>query len=170
MSSQCEQPQGSLLCMLGLDPDKGALPPQNIGVAIQKTIKKADKHPPKNPPKNIPCNFLGCPKIFDNRFNLRRHIMLQHTNIRPFTCDVCGQRIGLYQHLLTHRSGHKGAPELPEPEGGIPSISPYLPVFRVERGKDENCLDRFLKKMELPKFVEEGLLPVPKLIGTSYTF
>eukprot|EP00357_Protocruzia_adherens_P030003 CAMPEP_0115038732 /NCGR_PEP_ID=MMETSP0216-20121206/43593_1 /TAXON_ID=223996 /ORGANISM="Protocruzia adherens, Strain Boccale" /LENGTH=150 /DNA_ID=CAMNT_0002419207 /DNA_START=127 /DNA_END=575 /DNA_ORIENTATION=+ len=52
------------------------------------------------------CNYLGCQSQFDSRFNLRRHILLVHTKIRPFKCDLCEKRFGLNQHRLEHLTTH----------------------------------------------------------------
>lgn len=110
------------------------------------------------------CRYLGCNIAFTNRFNLKRHIMLAHSNSRPFHCDVCGKRFALLQYYRDHLLLHLPFDEVDKRLGQVsPSINDKLPLFMVEHTKDEDLLHAYVNTTMLPTFVDDGLLPVPGL-------
>mmetsp|Transcript_43497 Transcript_43497/g.50048 ORF Transcript_43497/g.50048 Transcript_43497/m.50048 type:complete len:200 (+) Transcript_43497:216-815(+) len=158
------------------------------------------------------CKYLGCHVVCSNRFNLKRHVMIRHTRIEPFTCKFCSKKYPLLQQLKTHIRDH--LPEMCKKQTIVPpmyddiSITDFLPLFFVET-KEENsscsqtldfcdshdemssfetaggsCSEEseteesqtetdkmlesetaqtwpILQEFELPRFVEDGYLPVP---------
>mmetsp|Transcript_9489 Transcript_9489/g.10423 ORF Transcript_9489/g.10423 Transcript_9489/m.10423 type:complete len:255 (+) Transcript_9489:203-967(+) len=54
------------------------------------------------------CSFEGCTQAFSRRFNLKRHILLRHSNIRKYTCTLCDKKFPLKQYLVDHLQWHSG--------------------------------------------------------------
>lgn len=49
------------------------------------------------------CNYSAL-----NRQCLRNHMKVQHTDLKPFTCDVCPKAFKLKNTLLNHMVQHTG--------------------------------------------------------------
>ena len=50
------------------------------------------------------CHYKGCGKSFQTSWNLKRHINEVHLQLRPFKCDVCGDRFKRQFHLDRHKA------------------------------------------------------------------
>jgi len=133
--------------------------------AIEKIIQKKQKkcEAAQRKRRELKCNFLSCSQTFTNRFNLRRHIMLVHTQIRPFQCALCSKRFGLLQyyreHMLSHFSFEKVDEMLKDLDS---SVLDSLPIFRVEDTDSSTLIPNMVASKPLPPFVEFGRLPTPK--------
>mmetsp|Transcript_40788 Transcript_40788/g.46917 ORF Transcript_40788/g.46917 Transcript_40788/m.46917 type:complete len:178 (-) Transcript_40788:50-583(-) len=123
------------------------------------------------------CNYLGCESVFKSRFNLRRHVLLCHTNLRPFECEICGRRFGLNQHRLDHLLTHELDPHsLREMIQKRVSLRSSLPIFRVEladgketklpgkRVEPTNALEEYIAKWNGAHFLESRILALPEAI------
>eukprot|EP00357_Protocruzia_adherens_P034825 CAMPEP_0114991576 /NCGR_PEP_ID=MMETSP0216-20121206/11451_1 /TAXON_ID=223996 /ORGANISM="Protocruzia adherens, Strain Boccale" /LENGTH=141 /DNA_ID=CAMNT_0002354923 /DNA_START=574 /DNA_END=999 /DNA_ORIENTATION=- len=110
------------------------------------------------------CNYLGCQSQFDSRFNLRRHILLVHTKIRPFKCDLCEKRFGLNQHRLEHLTTHNLKEDtIQEIAEKKLTLRGSLPVFKVEHGDHEiDKLQSYIHEAKVPRYVERGVMPYPE--------
>jgi len=52
------------------------------------------------------CYYTDCPRRYNTKFNLQRHINTQHLNIRNFQCDFCEKRFPSKQNLREHNYIH----------------------------------------------------------------
>jgi len=130
----------------------------NIAMEMNEEMDCNDEEVPTK------CNYLGCDYTFPNRFNLRRHVMLKHCQLRPFACSLCEARFSLPQHLRIHYKVH--SPEetaglTPLQRGQKLTIKPYLPIFKVEYGDESDLLKNHIDRVQLPAFITQGLLPRP---------
>eukprot|EP00826_Nyctotherus_ovalis_P052857 TRINITY_DN6781_c0_g1_i4.p1 TRINITY_DN6781_c0_g1~~TRINITY_DN6781_c0_g1_i4.p1 ORF type:complete len:222 (+),score=37.90 TRINITY_DN6781_c0_g1_i4:230-895(+) len=55
--------------------------------------------------KVFPCAYPACIQVFKTKFSCKRH-QLVHTKEKPFSCEMCGRRFGLLQHLKEHSYRH----------------------------------------------------------------
>lgn len=54
------------------------------------------------------CTYPGCEYSAVNLQCLRNHIRVQHSDVKPFECDVCGKSFKLKNTLLNHQVQHTG--------------------------------------------------------------
>ena len=54
----------------------------------------------------FPCPV--CRKIFNNKYNLLRHIACCHEGLKRFSCDYCGLRLASKQTKVEHQYLHTG--------------------------------------------------------------
>ena len=48
-----------------------------------------------------------CDKVFKDTYLRRTHIMVAHTDERPFVCDECGYRSAYKAGLKSHKAIHE---------------------------------------------------------------
>ncbi|CAK8685574.1 unnamed protein product [Clavelina lepadiformis] len=70
---------------------------------------------PNKPNSNVSLlwtsNSHSCPhcgRIFNNKNNLKRHILIKHTSDKRFKCSVCGRRYAIRQSLQYHMNSVHG--------------------------------------------------------------
>eukprot|EP00184_Porphyridium_aerugineum_P005888 CAMPEP_0184706966 /NCGR_PEP_ID=MMETSP0313-20130426/37030_1 /TAXON_ID=2792 /ORGANISM="Porphyridium aerugineum, Strain SAG 1380-2" /LENGTH=765 /DNA_ID=CAMNT_0027168535 /DNA_START=62 /DNA_END=2360 /DNA_ORIENTATION=- len=51
---------------------------------------------------NAPCSCKICGKDFSRKYDLKRHVMTGHLDIREFICPICGHKAKRKQHLDIH--------------------------------------------------------------------
>ena len=59
-----------------------------------------------NPSKTFSCTFPKCLKTYGNKFNLHRHIEVNHGNSKRFRCRQCGKYLSSKQNLKEHKNIH----------------------------------------------------------------
>lgn len=57
--------------------------------------------------KSYRCSFKNCNHCYSNKYNLRRHVTVNHNKVR-FTCDVCDRKLSSAQSLKDHVYCHTG--------------------------------------------------------------
>lgn len=55
------------------------------------------------------CSAPNCGKIYNTRFNLKRHIDITHLKKKKFKCSVCMGFFASHQSLREHENLHSGA-------------------------------------------------------------
>eukprot|EP00826_Nyctotherus_ovalis_P035782 TRINITY_DN3104_c0_g1_i4.p2 TRINITY_DN3104_c0_g1~~TRINITY_DN3104_c0_g1_i4.p2 ORF type:complete len:211 (-),score=41.38 TRINITY_DN3104_c0_g1_i4:150-782(-) len=55
--------------------------------------------------KLFACEYPGCDQVFRTKFSCKRHT-LTHTKEKPHTCEECGKKFSLMQHLKEHSYRH----------------------------------------------------------------
>lgn len=55
------------------------------------------------------CSAPNCGKIYNTRFNLKRHIDITHLKKKKFKCSVCQGCFASQQSLREHENLHSGA-------------------------------------------------------------
>lgn len=50
--------------------------------------------------QTFPCPH--CSKIFSDASNRKKHVNVQHMNIKRFECELCGDRFGYKQQMQSH--------------------------------------------------------------------
>lgn len=55
------------------------------------------------------CSAPNCGKVYNTRFNLKRHIDITHLKKKKFKCSVCQGFFASHQSLQEHRNLHSGA-------------------------------------------------------------
>jgi len=55
------------------------------------------------------CSAPNCGKVYNTRFNLKRHIDITHLKKKKFKCPVCQVFFASHQSLQEHRNLHSGA-------------------------------------------------------------
>jgi len=110
------------------------------------------------------CKYDHCQKTFTNYFNLRRHVMLKHTEIRPFKCHLCTKKFALLQYFQEHLLVHMPLREAQRLALTVnPSILESLPVFFVEQcSGEDDLLSAYIEAKPLPNFIYDGVLPTPE--------
>jgi len=119
--------------------------------------------------KSFPCKYLDCKAEFPTRFNLRRHVMLQHLKTRSHMCPKCSKCFALEGNFDEHHRVHvdthspQQSPKKEVFEESYTSMdSDQLPLFFVESGDEESLLRYYVKNTELPEFCKSGMLCVPQ--------
>ena len=54
------------------------------------------------------CMSEECGKVYNTKFNLKRHIENAHLSLTRFSCDVCSKGFSSKQSLVEHRYLHSG--------------------------------------------------------------
>jgi len=52
------------------------------------------------------CFYADCPRRYNTKFNLQRHINTQHLNMRDFQCNYCPKRFPSKQNWTEHMYIH----------------------------------------------------------------
>ena len=55
------------------------------------------------------CSAPNCGKIYNTRFNLKRHIDVTHLKKKKFKCSTCHNFFASHQSLREHENLHSGA-------------------------------------------------------------
>ncbi len=55
------------------------------------------------------CSAPNCGKVYNTRFNLKRHIDITHLKKKKFKCTICLGFFASHQSLQEHRNLHSGA-------------------------------------------------------------
>lgn len=55
------------------------------------------------------CSAPNCGKVYNTRFNLKRHIDITHLKKKKFKCQVCQGSFASQQSLREHENLHSGA-------------------------------------------------------------
>ncbi|CAG9327636.1 unnamed protein product [Blepharisma stoltei] len=53
------------------------------------------------------CSYEGCNQTYSNKYNLRRHVSINHYKVR-FTCQICDRKLSSAQGLRDHVYCHTG--------------------------------------------------------------
>jgi DNA-directed RNA polymerase subunit RPC12/RpoP len=56
----------------------------------------------------VACVSTDCDAVFDNKYNMRRHVSVVHRTESIYDCEMCHKQFGFLQHLNTHRSVDHG--------------------------------------------------------------
>mmetsp|Transcript_62381 Transcript_62381/g.71534 ORF Transcript_62381/g.71534 Transcript_62381/m.71534 type:complete len:175 (+) Transcript_62381:204-728(+) len=139
-------------------------PPLSKGhIAHQHYKPEEKKNTTTKPKKTFSCRYMNCQQTFTKYFNMRRHVLLCHTTIRPFKCPFCQTEFALLQyyrdHLLQHRPTEYVDHHLQQ--NRLTDKQSY-PLFFVESvDQDGNLLDDYIRAKIEPEFVHVGYLPSP---------
>lgn len=52
------------------------------------------------------CMFVGCGKEYSLKFNLKRHVEVNHFKSKEVECEICQKRFSIKQNYLEHKSIH----------------------------------------------------------------
>mmetsp|Transcript_31019 Transcript_31019/g.35336 ORF Transcript_31019/g.35336 Transcript_31019/m.35336 type:complete len:186 (+) Transcript_31019:107-664(+) len=108
------------------------------------------------------CKFSDCQKDFTNHFNLRRHVLLKHTQIKPFCCHLCGKKFALLRYFQEHLLIHMPLQEAQKCAIKLnPSIIDSLPLFFVSRPEPQCLLESYIASRIEPDFINARTLPRP---------
>lgn len=54
------------------------------------------------------CMFDNCGKGYSTKLNLKRHVLLKHSNLSRFNCEECHTSFASRQNLIEHSYLHSG--------------------------------------------------------------
>ena len=54
------------------------------------------------------CMAEACDKVYNSKFNLKRHIESAHLSLTRFHCDLCAKGFSSKQSMVEHRYLHTG--------------------------------------------------------------
>ena len=54
------------------------------------------------------CMAPGCDKVYNTKFNLKRHVNSHHVKTRRYVCSICERHFSSNQNLIEHRNLHSG--------------------------------------------------------------
>ena len=52
------------------------------------------------------CYYPDCPRIYNSKYNLKRHINTNHLHLKSYPCDQCDKTFASKKNLLKHSSNH----------------------------------------------------------------
>mmetsp|Transcript_16140 Transcript_16140/g.18099 ORF Transcript_16140/g.18099 Transcript_16140/m.18099 type:complete len:182 (-) Transcript_16140:194-739(-) len=82
---------------------------RNSPICKPKTTTTTTTRPTQKRKATHECPFLNCKRMYTTRFNLRRHVNLEHTQRKPFVCRLCHLSFGLKQYAKDHLLRHHGS-------------------------------------------------------------
>nr|CAB3267867.1 zinc finger and BTB domain-containing protein 49-like [Phallusia mammillata] len=95
-------------------------------------VKPVSSRPTHAPDRNSH-SCPHCGRLFNNKNNLKRHILIKHTTDKRFKCSICGRRYAIRQSLQYHmRSIHGKETEVEKPSVTSPTISSSNPTLQYE--------------------------------------
>lgn len=53
------------------------------------------------------CTAASCDRSFSTKYNLVRHVLVTHLNVRKYDCNYCGAKFGSKQNLEEHINIHE---------------------------------------------------------------
>ena len=52
------------------------------------------------------CYYVNCPRSYNSKYNLKRHINTNHLHLKSYPCDQCEKTFASKKNLLKHSSTH----------------------------------------------------------------
>ena len=52
------------------------------------------------------CYYPNCPRSYNSKYNLKRHINTNHLHLKSYPCDQCEKTFASKKNLLKHSSTH----------------------------------------------------------------
>ena len=82
-------------------------PQESHGHAASPSDYTWDKVPGSGPTTKSKQHTCFCGRVFNKREHLKRHNLLVHQEVRPFTCTICDAHFGTKQNMQVHLTTRK---------------------------------------------------------------
>jgi Zinc finger, C2H2 type/C2H2-type zinc finger len=95
------------------------------------------------------CYYPNCPRSYNSKYNLKRHINTNHLHLKSYPCDQCEKNFASKKNLLKHSSTHN------------PVVLQEIPIIIKNKIKIENSSRFDLKSIPLSLYYTDIILQAP---------
>jgi uncharacterized Zn-finger protein len=94
------------------------------------------------------CYYPNCPRSYNSKYNLKRHINTNHLHLKSYPCDQCEKTFASKKNLLKHTATHSEI------------VFEHVPVIVKTRKEDGKVKSYDLTPLQLSRLYKEVVAPI----------
>ena len=90
------------------------------------------------------CYYPGCPRSYNSKYNLKRHINTNHLHLKSYPCDQCEKSFASKKNLVKHTTTHTEI------------LFEELPMIMQSKRKNGRCVETIdIQSLPLANYYRE---------------